>query len=119
MKQHVVAFNNDPKQSLSTIVYRTELDSSPFCNSMKSVYYMQLIGILRWMCEIGRINIVYETAILPRYSIQPRTSRLKQLFHIFHYLDKHDNLWLLIDSRKSNIDWNGEMVQVHGRGPNS
>ena len=69
---------------------------------------MQLIGILRWMCEIGRIDIVYETAILSPYSIQPRRGHLEQLSHIFHYLDTHDNSWLPIDSRKLNINWNGE-----------
>ena len=90
-KQDGLTFNNNPKQPFSTVAYRTELDSSPFCNDIKSIYYMQLIGILRWMCEIGYIDILYETAILSRYSVQPRTYHLEQLLHIFHYLDKHDN----------------------------
>ena len=83
MKQDGLTFTNNPKQPFSTVAYRAELDSSPFCYDVKSVYYMQLIGILRWMCELGRIDIVYETAILSRYSIQPRTDHLEQLLHIF------------------------------------
>ena len=110
MKQDGLTFNNNPKQPFSVVAYRAELDSSPFCNDIKSVYYMQLIGILRWMCELGRIDIVYETAILSRYSIQPRTGHLEQLLHIFHYFDKHDNSWLPIDSRKLNINWDGENI---------
>ena len=45
---------------------------------------------------------------MSRYSIQPRTGRLEKLLYIFHYLDKHNNSWLLINSRKINIKWNGE-----------
>ena len=108
IKQDWLTFNNNPKQPFSTVAYRAELDSSPFCYGIKLVYYMQLIGILHWMCEIGRIDIVYETAILSRYSVQPRTGYLEQLLHIFHYFDKHDDSWLPIDSRKLNINWNGK-----------
>ena len=69
---------------------------------------MQLIGILRWLCEFGRVDILYETSILSRYCFQPRTGHLHQLLHVFHYLDKHDSSWLPIDKRTLNIQWNGE-----------
>ena len=69
MKKDGIAFNSNPKQPFSNVNYRAELDSSPFCDNQTSVYYMQLIGTLRWMCELGRIGILYETSILSRYSV--------------------------------------------------
>ena len=108
MKKDGITFNSNPKQPFSNVSYRAELDSSPFCDTQTSVYYMQLIGTLRWMCGLGRIDILYETSILSRYSIQPRTGHFQQLLHIFHYLDKHSISWLPIDTHKLNIDWNGE-----------
>ena len=59
MKQDRLTFDTNPKQPFSTVIYRDELDPSPFCNEIKSVYYMQLIGVLRWICEIGCIDICY------------------------------------------------------------
>lgn len=37
--------------------YRPELDVSPKLSSTKSAYYQSLIGILRWIVELGRVDI--------------------------------------------------------------
>ena len=36
-----------------------------------AAYYMQLIGILRWMCELGQINICTKVSMLSLYSAMP------------------------------------------------
>ena len=44
--------------------YRTELDVSAELDAKQSNYYQGLIGILLWMCELGRVNIIFRVALL-------------------------------------------------------
>ena len=107
MKQDDLTFNNNPKEPFQLLHIELNLIHSRFATKLNPFITYNFFGILRRMCEIEHIDIVYETAILSRYSIQPRTGHLEQLLYIFHYLDKHDHSWLPIDSRKLNINWNG------------
>ena len=38
--------------------YRPELDASRELNSEKQNYFQGLIGVLRWICELGRLDIL-------------------------------------------------------------
>ena len=58
--------NYSPRQPFSTIKYRPELDTTPFCSDAQTTYYMNLIGVLRCIVELGRIDIHYQTAVLCR-----------------------------------------------------
>jgi hypothetical protein len=69
--------------------YRPELDVSPLLDADRANYYQNLIGILRWAVELGRIDIHVAVAMLSRYLVQPRLGHLEQVFHIFAYLKKH------------------------------
>ena len=40
--------------------YRPELDVSPELGSTEATYYMSLIGVLRWIVELGRVDICLE-----------------------------------------------------------
>ena len=33
--------------------------------------YLQLLGILRWDIELGRIDIFHETLLMPQYQANP------------------------------------------------
>ena len=76
-------------------------------------YYQNLIGILRWSVELGRIDIYYEVATLSSFLVQPRHGHLEQVFHIFAYLKSHgrskmvfdDSTILLDESRFVKQDW--------------
>ena len=54
--------------------------------------YMQLIGILRWAVEIGRIDIFLEVSLLSQYQANPRFGHLEAAYHIFAYLKKHPDM---------------------------
>jgi hypothetical protein len=69
-----------------TANYRPELDYSPFLIDTAINYYLELIGILRWIVELGRIDIMVAVSLLSSYCMQPRRGHLDQLFHIFGYL---------------------------------
>jgi hypothetical protein len=47
--------------------YRPDLDLSPELKLEGHRYFQELIGILRWACKIGRVDILLEVALLSAY----------------------------------------------------
>jgi len=68
--------------------YAAEMDVTAEMKSDGIQYYQELIGVLRWACEIGRVDILLETSLLSSYLAAPRIGHLEAVFHIFGYL-KH------------------------------
>ena len=77
--------------------YRPELDEAPFCSDELSTVFYNLIGILRWTCELGRLDILHEVSLLSQYLAQPRFGHLVQAMNIFTYLKRHHRSWMLSD----------------------
>lgn len=77
--------------------YRPELDLSDELNVERQNYYQGLIGILRWICELGRIDILMPVSLMSRYLASAREGHLDQVFHIFAYLKAHDRSTLVFD----------------------
>jgi hypothetical protein len=57
-----------------------ELDDNGF------TCFQELIGILRWAKEIGRVDILFEVSIPSQFQANPREGHLKQLLHVFAFL---------------------------------
>jgi hypothetical protein len=66
--------------------YRPELDSAPELPASDARYYQELIGVLRWAIELGRVDIMSEISMLSTYLALPRTGHLEQVYHVFGYL---------------------------------
>ena len=66
--------------------YHPELDTSKELDDPN--IYQQLIGILRWACELGRIDILTEVSVMSQHMCNPREGHLAGVFHIFAYLDR-------------------------------
>ena len=77
--------------------YRPELESSDLLGSDEAHFYMQAIGILRWIVELGRIDICGEVSMLSSYSVAPREGHLEAVLHIFSYLSSHDRSRIVMD----------------------
>ena len=96
----------------STSTYRPELEDTQTCNAEQHTIFQNLIGILRWLIELGRIDILLEVSLLSQYLAQPRIGHLQQVFNIFRYLKSHtSNPWLVSDQADYDIEWsskNGE-----------
>ena len=88
-----------------TTSYRPELDMSPILEPTLSAYYMSLIGILRWIVELGRVDICLEVSMMSSFMAMPREGQLKQLLHIFAYLKKFHNTELVLDPSDPVIDY--------------
>ena len=63
--------------------YHPELDTSEMLDAEDSTTYQEFIGMLRWTCELGRIDILIETALISQYLAAPRKGHLDKLFNIF------------------------------------
>ncbi len=60
-------------------------------------FYMQAISILRWIVELGRMDICGEVAMISLYSTAPRTGHLDAVLHIFSYLRTHERSRIVMD----------------------
>ena len=69
-------------------------------------YYQSLIGVLRWIVELGRVDICCEVSMLSSCLALPRQGHLQQLLHAFSYLEKHHNTELVFDPSDPYIDPN-------------
>jgi hypothetical protein len=84
--------------------YRPELDVTPELEPTEAAYYQSLIGILRWMVELGRVDICLECSMLSSHLALPREGHLDQVFHIFAYLKKYHNTELVYDPSDPCVD---------------
>ncbi len=84
--------------------YRPEMDVSPLLDEAYTRWYQQLIGILRWAVELGRIDIHLSVALLAQYLAQPRRGHLHQVFHIFAYLKAHSRSRIVLDPSLPMVD---------------
>lgn len=104
-----------PKRTATPMAqgYRPEVDSSPELDDAQANYYQGLIGVLRWMCELGRIDILLSVALLSRFLVSPRQGHLEQVLHIFGYLKQHNHSAIVFDdthplfdeNRFTKVDW--------------
>ena len=64
--------------------YRPEIDTTPELDAKRANHFQGLIGVLRWICELGRTDILVDIAMmLLRFLASPRRGHLDQAFHIF------------------------------------
>ena len=85
--------------------YRPELDVTEELNDILTTRFMQMIGILRWSVELGRIDIFLEVSLLSQYQACPRLGHLEAAYHIFAYLKKHPDMGrLAYDPTDPRID---------------
>ena len=77
--------------------YRPKLDVSEELSSSDASYYQSLIGILRWIVELGRVDICLEVSMMSSHLALPRKGHMEQVMQIFGYLRKYHNAELIFD----------------------
>ncbi len=85
LKKYKQPFSND---------YYPELDTSPLLEDEETNYYQSQISILRWMVELGRLDIYINVALLSSFLAQPRRGHMEAIYNIYGYL-KHHNSYAL------------------------
>ena len=96
-----------PQQPFTSLSYRAELDLSEECTLDQASCFQNLIGVLRWIIELGRVDILTEVSMLSRYLASPRTGHLHQALHLFHYLDNHNRSKIALNP--THIDWEDDV----------
>ena len=94
--------------------YRPELDQSKELSDKSATFYQSQIGILRWMVELGRVDIITEVSELASQLANPREGHLEAVFRIYSYLKYKRNSLMVFDPSYPNIneenfpkrDWN-------------
>ena len=77
--------------------YRPELDESQELDTEGITMYQELMGILRWAVEIGRVDILTKLSMLSPYQAAPREGHLERLINIFAFIKKKPKLMLFFD----------------------
>ena len=77
--------------------YRPQIDITPTLSPQRAAYFQSLIGILRWIVELGQVDITCEVSMMTSTIGMPRDGHLKESFHIFSYLKHRHNSDMVFD----------------------
>ena len=94
----------NPNQPFISLKYKPELDISEFCEADHHQFYQQMVGIMRWMIEIGCLDITIKVSLMSCCLAQPRMGHLIQVLHMFSYLKSHQSMDLCYDPTKLTIN---------------
>ncbi len=77
---------------------------------------------MRWVVELGRIDIIKEVSELPSFLALPHEGHLDAVFHLFNYLEKRHNARIVFNasypvidmsSFKDELDWRDHFMGRH------
>ena len=71
--------------------YQPGIDNTEKLGEYKASYYQSLIGVLRWIVELGQVDISCEVSMMSLHLALPRCGHLAQILHMFAYLKSHAN----------------------------
>jgi hypothetical protein len=87
------------------ITYTPEMDVTEELDENDVTYFQELIGVLRWATEIGRVDILLEVSLSSQYQASPREGHLEQVLHVFAFLKKHPKLTLYMSPELPRYDY--------------
>ena len=80
------------------------MDDTPELKADGVQYYQELIGVLRWAVELGRVDILLETSLMSAHLAMPRIGHLDQVLHMFAYLKEKPKRRIALDPTDPQID---------------
>ena len=109
MEKHNLQYTSTRRYGQKTLFsksnYRPELDATLYCATELATVYQNIIGILRWICELGRLDILHEVSILSQYLAQPRMGHLQQSLNILYYLKHNNRSYVVLDPTRFDVEW--------------
>ena len=85
--------------------YDQELDVSPELDTDVASYYLTISGILRWMIELRRIDIITKVLLLSSHIALPREGHLEVAVHVMAHVGNKYSSRLVYDSSYLEIDY--------------
>ena len=77
---------------------------SPKLDLNDAAHCQSLIGALRWIVELGRVDVTTEVSVMSSCLALPCEGHLMQPFHIFQCLNEHHNTELVFDPSVPDIN---------------
>ena len=74
------------------------------CDDKHMLRFQQLIGILRWDVEFGKINIQMEVSLISQYQASTREGHMEALYLVFHFMSNSFKKRLVMDPHEPNVD---------------
>ena len=96
-----------PKKSVSTPLAtgcRPECDESRELNDEEQNYYQSLVGILRWLAELGRLDVLHPVSLMSRCLAQARIGHMNQVLRTFAHLKGCGKSKIVMDPSRPVVD---------------
>ena len=77
--------------------YAPGMAATPALEQDLASLYQSLIGMLRWMVEIGRVYIITEVSMMASHMDMPREGRVEAVLHLFEFLHQNYNSRMVFD----------------------
>ena len=71
--------------------YDPDLDTMDVLKDDQATYFQSQIRVLRWMVELGQVDIATEVSLLSSHVALPREGHLETIFHLYAYLKQKHN----------------------------
>jgi hypothetical protein len=84
--------------------YRPEINVSPVLPPLQALYYQGLIGVLCWICKLGRMDILTEVSMLLSHNAMPRQGHLDAAMDVFSYLKSYQSSAIVFTNAVPNIN---------------
>ena len=104
--EYTASRRHGTKTPFSTSEYKPELEATNYCDADLHTIYLNLMGMLRWMIELGRVDILHEASLLSQYMALPRLGQLQQALNMFKNIKANlKQGWLVFDPLDYDIEW--------------
>ena len=88
----------------SVVRYKAVMDTSKALDLADTFFFQSIIGVMRWMVEIGRINIATEVSLISSHIDYPEERHIEAVLHVMAYLKQEHNSRLVFDPTHPKID---------------
>ena len=85
--------------------YQAEIDMTDVLEPGNTSYYQTMIGVMRWMVELGRVDIATECSLLSSHLAYPCEGYFECALHMMGYLKWKHNSHLFFDPTYPDIDF--------------
>jgi len=79
------------------------MDTTELLDPECSSFYQHLIGVTRWMVELGHVDIATKIFLLSSHLAYPREGHLEAALHVMAYLKQKHNSHLIFDPTYPDI----------------
>ncbi len=84
--------------------YEPKMDTTPTLNPELALWYASLIGMLQWVVENGRVDIITKVSKMASQMALPREGHLNALLHMFGFMRINHNSRMAYDPSYPTID---------------